>query len=180
MPNPAVIRCAIDCDWRFAIADFSRMDQCYPQRTGGTAWECTTLMRNPTSFYFWSGHGLKKTRVGNYQHASKKVYEIAQVQKGHAHRMRDTFAVELLLAGVSIDQVAALLGHSSTRITEKHYSPWVRAAAGATRRGSSGRRSDRTKRRTVNLDICMTKNRERRARSSRALPLSPFKGYRQV
>jgi integrase len=40
---------------------------------------------------------------------------------------RDTFAVELLLAGVPIDQVSILLGHSSVRITEKHYSPWVRA-----------------------------------------------------
>jgi integrase/recombinase XerD len=40
---------------------------------------------------------------------------------------RDTFAVEMLLAGVPIDQVSMLLGHSSVKITEKHYSPWVRA-----------------------------------------------------
>jgi integrase/recombinase XerD len=40
---------------------------------------------------------------------------------------RDTFAVEMLLAGVPIDQVSILLGHSSVRVTEKHYSPWVRA-----------------------------------------------------
>jgi integrase len=41
--------------------------------------------------------------------------------------MRDTFAVEMLLAGVPIDQVSMLLGHSSVKITEKHYSPWVKA-----------------------------------------------------
>jgi hypothetical protein len=40
---------------------------------------------------------------------------------------RDTFAVEMLLAGVPIDQVSILLGHASVKITEKHYSPWVRA-----------------------------------------------------
>jgi len=35
--------------------------------------------------------------------------------------------VELLLAGASIDDVRILLGHSSVRITEKHYAPWVKA-----------------------------------------------------
>lgn len=40
---------------------------------------------------------------------------------------RDTFAVELLLAGVPIDQVSLLLGHSSVKVTEKHYSPFVKA-----------------------------------------------------
>jgi len=40
---------------------------------------------------------------------------------------RDTFAVELLLAGVPIDQVSILLAHSSVKITEKHYAPWVKA-----------------------------------------------------
>jgi integrase len=35
--------------------------------------------------------------------------------------------VELLLKGVPLDQVSILLGHSSVRITERHYAPWVRA-----------------------------------------------------
>jgi integrase/recombinase XerD len=41
---------------------------------------------------------------------------------------RDTFAVELLLAGVPIDQVSLLLGHSSVKVTEKHYAPFAHAA----------------------------------------------------
>ena len=41
----------------------------------------------------------------------------------YCHTFRDTFAVEMMLAGVPIDQVSILLGHSSVRITEKHYSP---------------------------------------------------------
>ena len=43
------------------------------------------------------------------------------------HRSRDTFAVDFLQAGVSMDRVSVLLGHSSIKVTEKHYSPWVRA-----------------------------------------------------
>jgi integrase/recombinase XerD len=33
----------------------------------------------------------------------------------------------MLLAGVTIEQVAKLLGHTSTRVTERHYAPWVAA-----------------------------------------------------
>jgi hypothetical protein len=35
--------------------------------------------------------------------------------------------VELRLAGVPIERVSVLLGHSSVRVTEKHYNPWVRS-----------------------------------------------------
>jgi hypothetical protein len=41
--------------------------------------------------------------------------------------LRGTFAVELLLAGVSIDQVSILLGHVSVKTTERHYAPFVNA-----------------------------------------------------
>jgi site-specific recombinase XerD len=42
---------------------------------------------------------------------------------------RDTFAVELLNKGVPIDRVSLLLGHSSVKLTEKHYSLRQRAPA---------------------------------------------------
>ena len=35
--------------------------------------------------------------------------------------------VELLKEGVPIESVAILLGHSSVRITEKHYAAWVKS-----------------------------------------------------
>jgi integrase/recombinase XerD len=79
------------------------------------------------TYYFWSGQGTTKSCVGDYQRAFKKLYELAEVENGHAHRWRDTFAVELLLAGVPIEQVSVLLGHQSIKVTEKHYSPWVKA-----------------------------------------------------
>ncbi|OFW12659.1 MAG: hypothetical protein A3F70_16160 [Acidobacteria bacterium RIFCSPLOWO2_12_FULL_67_14] len=34
--------------------------------------------------------------------------------------------MSLLENGVSIDNVSVLLGHSSVRITERHYKPWMK------------------------------------------------------
>lgn len=47
----------------------------------------------------------------------------AGIENGHAHRFRDTFAVELLLAGVAMERVSVMLGHSSLRITENIMRP---------------------------------------------------------
>jgi len=79
--------------------------------------------------YFWNGVGHLKTAVKNWQKKIRKVFEKAKVDMGDStlvsHRFRDTFSVELLLAGVPIERVSILLGHSSVRITERHYNPWV-------------------------------------------------------
>jgi integrase len=49
------------------------------------------------------------------------------VQGAYPHRYRDTFAVSLRLQGVSLEDVAVLLGHATPAITAKHYAPWVHA-----------------------------------------------------
>jgi len=36
-------------------------------------------------------------------------------------------ALASVLKGVSLDSVSKLLGHSSIKITERHYAPWVKA-----------------------------------------------------
>ena len=78
-------------------------------------------------FYFWTGIGKLESVVRSWQTRLRKLFSIANVPNGHPHRFRDTFAVELLLAGIPIERVSVLLGHQSVRITEKHYSPWVRS-----------------------------------------------------
>ncbi len=78
-------------------------------------------------FYFWTGNGKVKTIITDWQEKLKTLFENAKVPEGHAHRLRDTFACELLLRGVPMERVSILLGHSSIRITEKHYAPWVRS-----------------------------------------------------
>jgi len=79
--------------------------------------------------YFWSGQGKRQTVVCDWQGKIKAVFDLAEIPKGMgnavSHRLRDTFAVALLLSGVPIERVSILLGHRSVKITEKHYSPWV-------------------------------------------------------
>ena len=81
--------------------------------------------------YFWSGRGKRESVTCHWQMRLKKVFDLAKVSKGEgnaiSHRFRDTFAVELLLAGVPIERVSILLGHQSVRVTERHYNPWVRS-----------------------------------------------------
>ena len=77
--------------------------------------------------FFWSGESKPKSSVGDWQRSLKKLFRLAGIPDGHAHRFRHTFATNLLLAGVPLDRVATLLGHTNSKITEKHYAPWVRA-----------------------------------------------------
>jgi integrase len=83
--------------------------------------------RKTANFFFWSGAGKLESAVRSWQTRLRKLFRLACVPKGHAHRFRDTFAVELLLTGIPIERVSILLGHQSTRVTEKHYNPWVRS-----------------------------------------------------
>jgi len=78
-------------------------------------------------YYFWTGESKLQTATGDWQAKLKKLFERAALPDGHAHRFRDTFAVELLLARVPLERLSVLLGHTSIRITERHYAPWVRA-----------------------------------------------------
>lgn len=41
------------------------------------------------------------------------------------HRLRDTFAVRMLLKGMELSDVSRLLGHSSVKVTEMHYARWT-------------------------------------------------------
>jgi integrase len=85
-------------------------------------------------YFFWTGNGLPKSAVADWQRSFRRLFTLAGLEKLDGspkrcfpHMFRDTFAVEMLLAGVPIDQVSILLGHKSVKITEKHYAPWVKA-----------------------------------------------------
>lgn len=82
---------------------------------------------NGLGYYFWSGTSDSHAAYNSWQRRLSRLFQIAEVENAHPHRFRDTFAVELLLAGVPMDRVSILLGHQSIRVTERHYSPWVRA-----------------------------------------------------
>lgn len=88
---------------------------------------------NP-NYFFWSGTSKRKSLVNDWIRALGRLFELAaikrddgQAKRCHVHMLRDTFAVECLLAGVPLEQVSILLGHSSIKTTEKHYAPFVKA-----------------------------------------------------
>ena len=78
-------------------------------------------------YFFWTGESKMGSATGAWQRTLKAVFDLAGVPDGHAHRFRDTFAVGVLQVNVPIERVSVLLGHSSITVTEKYYSPWVRA-----------------------------------------------------
>jgi integrase/recombinase XerD len=75
--------------------------------------------------FFWRGSRNLEVIVGSWQKRLRKLFKLAEVSDGHAHRFRNTFAVELLLAGVPLERVSILLGHQSVRITERYYAAWT-------------------------------------------------------
>lgn len=79
--------------------------------------------------FFWTGRSEPPTAAKLWRRRLGAVATAARVEGFHPHRLRDTFAVELLLAGVQIEDVSTLLGHSSVTTTERHYAPWNLARA---------------------------------------------------
>jgi integrase len=76
------------------------------------------------------GQVLTDTRsvMNNYYHSYlAQISKISGVKGVRAHRFRDTFAVDMLNRGMRIEYVSRLLGHTSIKTTEKHYSPWVKS-----------------------------------------------------
>ena len=89
--------------------------------------ELAKLDTNGSGRFFSTGKAKPQTARANWSRYLDSLFAHAKIDGGHSHRFRDTFAVELLLAGVPLETVSILLGHSSVRITEKHYKPWVRS-----------------------------------------------------
>jgi integrase len=85
-------------------------------------------------YFFWTGSGTPKTITTNWQRSYGKLFKLAGLKESdgtpkrcHPHMLRDTFAVESQLSGMRLEEVSTILGHSSVKITERHYMPWVRA-----------------------------------------------------
>jgi integrase len=108
----------------------------YTQKTGTPVWVplpqhvVDALKASPSDnakYFFWNGWCLAMSAVKIWERTFQRVFDLADISGGTVHRFRDTFAVELLLKAVPIEQVSFLLGHSSLKVTEKHYAPWVKA-----------------------------------------------------
>lgn len=82
---------------------------------------------NDLDRFFSTGNAKPQTARANWSRYLDSLFELANINGGHSHRFRDTFAVRLLEQGVSLETVSLLLGHSSVKVTERHYKPWVKS-----------------------------------------------------
>ena len=92
--------------------------------------EILAVLNGNDRYVFWStGTGKEQSAVTNWQHDLRKLFRDAGIKsKGNmlSHRLRDTFAVDLLEKGVPLEEVSKLLGHESIKTTERHYAKWVK------------------------------------------------------
>jgi site-specific recombinase XerD len=77
-------------------------------------------------YYFWTGKSKPKSAVSVYDEALRTLFDLAGTPRITPHLFRHSAATDLLTAGQSLETVAALLGHASTKVTAKHYSHWVK------------------------------------------------------
>jgi integrase/recombinase XerD len=89
----------------------------------------SVLSGNP-EYVFWSGNGTEESITKNWaKYYIAPLFKAAKIRNdGHmmSHRLRDTFAVDLLEKGVPLEEVSKLLGHESIKTTERHYAKWVK------------------------------------------------------
>jgi integrase/recombinase XerD len=79
-------------------------------------------------FVFWDGESDIVKSWTKYVIAP--LFKTAKIERGGnmmSHRLRDTFAVDLLEKGVPLEEVSKLLGHESIKTTERHYAKWVKS-----------------------------------------------------
>jgi site-specific recombinase XerD len=84
---------------------------------------------NP-EYVFWSGEGEEESITKSWSKLYlAPLFEAAKLSSNgylKSHRLRDTFAVDLLEKGVPLEEVSKLLGHESIKTTERHYAKWVK------------------------------------------------------
>jgi integrase/recombinase XerD len=89
---------------------------------------------NP-DYFFWSGRSRARAACGVWNRSFNRLWKLVNPpldlrdrsgneMRPHPHMFRDTFAVEFLIAGGSMRELATLLGNT-VRICEKHYTPFV-------------------------------------------------------
>jgi integrase/recombinase XerD len=86
-------------------------------------------VKNGTEYLFWAGGGLETSAVTNWQHDLRTLFRSAfgKNTRFTPHCLRDTAACGWLTAGIPMEEVSKLLGHTSIKTTEKHYAAWAQA-----------------------------------------------------
>jgi site-specific recombinase XerD len=97
----------------------------------------TSLPRRPEEhpdYFFWSRACTAHVQTNKWIRKVKRlnrhlslVNENGEPMEFRSHMLRDTYAVEMLLAGVPLEKVSKLLSHKSIVVTERYYARWVKS-----------------------------------------------------
>ena len=100
-------------------------DVCVPLPPA-VAVEVLAVGKEDERYLFWDGESdIVKTWT---KYFIAPLFEAAKIERGGnmmSHRLRDTFAVDLLQKGIPLEEVSKLLGHESIKTTERHYAKWI-------------------------------------------------------
>jgi integrase/recombinase XerD len=92
--------------------------------------ELLAVLNGNERYVFWSGEGEKARITKSWaKYIIAPLFKAAKIESNgnlRSHRLRDTFAVDLLEKGVPLEEVSKLLGHESIRTTERSYAKWVK------------------------------------------------------
>jgi integrase/recombinase XerD len=85
-------------------------------------------LSNPQYFFISGKEHPDTPRTAWARKFIRPLFEKAKINGGwmKSHRLRDTFAVDLLQQGVPLEDVSKLLGHRSIKTTEEAYAAWVK------------------------------------------------------
>ena len=82
-----------------------------------------TCADNAGLYFFWDGHG--DPPVERWAKRARMVFAKAGLPSRQPHHFRHHFAIEQLLHGTPVDEVARLLGYNSVAPMLRSYSGWV-------------------------------------------------------
>jgi integrase len=103
-----------------------RIDIYVPRELKLSIDKCTWLSKE--SPFRHGDHDLQTLGLQVWYHM-KVIGEHCGIEKCKPHALRNTFAVRSLAAGMRIDDLSRLLGHTSVTITEGYYAKWVPSRA---------------------------------------------------
>jgi integrase len=88
---------------------------------------CGPIYRYPAKPATGEDDLTEKLALEVYKRLHSTIGPKAGVLNCRPHRFRDTFAVRLIMAGMSLTNVSKALNHSNSKITEEYYLCWFEA-----------------------------------------------------